>query len=91
MDRNDVLQDGGLTRAGFFGNSNGWIESVAASAPLTSLGFVPNSAWAKFTQLQTPPIPEPATWAMMPGGFGLLGRVMRSARRRITKVTFANG
>jgi hypothetical protein len=27
-------------------------------------------------------VPEPATWAMMIGGFGLVGGAMRSARRR---------
>jgi hypothetical protein len=34
-----------------------------------------------------PPVPEPATWAMMLGGFGLLGATARR-RRRVT-VTFA--
>lgn len=33
------------------------------------------------------PIPEPATWAMMIGGFGLIGAASR--RRRRTSVTFA--
>ncbi len=33
-----------------------------------------------------PAIPEPATWAMMIGGFGLIGA---AARRRRTTVTFA--
>jgi hypothetical protein len=34
-------------------------------------------------------VPEPATWAMMLGGFGLVGGAMRSARRRKAKVTYA--
>jgi len=33
-------------------------------------------------------IPEPATWAMMIGGFGMVGGAVRSARRK-TKVTYA--
>lgn len=36
---------------------------------------------------QTQPVPEPATWAMMLGGFGFLGAAMR--RRRRATVTFA--
>jgi hypothetical protein len=39
---------------------------------------------------QTPggTVPEPATWAMMIGGFGMVGGAMR--RRRVsTKVSFA--
>jgi hypothetical protein len=31
-------------------------------------------------------VPEPATWAMMIGGFGIVGGAMRSARRRKPKV-----
>jgi hypothetical protein len=34
----------------------------------------------------TPAVPEPATWAMMIGGFGLIGATMR---RRSTKIAFA--
>lgn len=30
----------------------------------------------------TPAVPEPATWAMMIGGFGMVGGAMRSARRK---------
>jgi hypothetical protein len=39
----------------------------------------------------TAAVPEPATWAMMLGGFGLVGGAMRSARRRKpgVKVSFA--
>jgi hypothetical protein len=37
--------------------------------------------------LVTAPVPEPATWAMMIGGFGLLGAAAR--RRRRIAVSFA--
>lgn len=33
-------------------------------------------------------VPEPASWAMMIGGFGLIGATLRSARRK-TSLTFA--
>ena len=39
--------------------------------------------------LSTAAVPEPATWAMMLGGFGLVGGAMRSARRRKSQVTYA--
>ncbi len=35
----------------------------------------------------TPPVPEPATWAMMIAGFGLAGATMRVRAR---KFAFAN-
>lgn len=41
-----------------------------------------------FTNTATAAVPEPATWAAMLLGFGLVGAGMRS-RRRSTKVTFA--
>ena len=43
------------------------------------------SSLATVTFGAAPPVgevPEPATWAMMIGGFGLVGGAMRSARRR---------
>jgi hypothetical protein len=36
----------------------------------------------------TPAVPEPASWAMMIAGFGLVGGSLRAAKRR-TSVTFA--
>lgn len=47
---------------------------------LGELSFTPDAAAA---------VPEPATWAMMIGGFGLVGGAMRR-RRHTTRVTFAN-
>jgi PEP-CTERM motif len=35
------------------------------------------------------PVPEPATWAMMLAGFGLVGFGLRSSRRQAVRVTYA--
>jgi len=54
---------------------------------ILSLGFESGSnATIYATGTATPPIPEPATWAMMMAGLGFAGMVMR---RRATKVQFA--
>ncbi|GAA0487365.1 hypothetical protein GCM10009096_32800 [Parasphingorhabdus litoris] len=36
-----------------------------------------------------PAVPEPATWAMMIGGFGLVGGALRRRRKMATKVSYA--
>jgi hypothetical protein len=40
-------------------------------------------------QVTLPGVPEPATWAMMIGGFGMVGGAMRRRRSMSTKVSFA--
>jgi hypothetical protein len=37
--------------------------------------------WLFTNRSQLPPVPEPATWAMMLGGFGLVGGTMRARRK----------
>jgi hypothetical protein len=37
----------------------------------------------------TPPLPEPATWAMMLIGFGMIGGAMRRGRKQTSRVHFA--
>ncbi|NTZ41509.1 PEP-CTERM sorting domain-containing protein, partial [Altererythrobacter sp. SALINAS58] len=41
-----------------------------------------------FNTGSTPAVPEPTTWAMMLLGFGFVGGVMRSVKRR-QKMTFS--
>jgi len=50
-------------------------------------GYPTAGYWTARILIIDPGVPEPASWAMMLGGFGLVGGVMRS--RRKTAVTFA--
>jgi len=61
----------------------------AGTTGITSftLNFAASSNAVLFQTGVPSPTPEPAAWAMMLGGFGLLGTAMR--RRRRTTVTFA--
>lgn len=64
-----------------------------ASTPTSltlSLNSTSNSPFSSAATLSVPPagaVPEAATWAMMVGGFGLMGGALR--RSRSAKVTFA--
>lgn len=49
-----------------------------------TFGVIDGSTLAGFAFQPTVAIPEPATWAMMVGGFGLVGGAMRARRRRMT-------
>ena len=42
---------------------------------------------ASDVKIVPPPVPEPASWALMLGGFGAIGGAMRSRRKAV--VTFA--
>ena len=46
-------------------------------------------AFTGFAGEQTPPVPEPATWAMMIAGFGLIGGAMRWRRAKIRSARLA--
>jgi hypothetical protein len=66
-----------LVDAGISEDGSGLVYRLAAGPTVqTSITTVANS-----------PVPEPASWAMFIGGFGLIGGAMR--RRRRTAVAFA--
>lgn len=71
----------GLTGSGFF-NFTG-LQRTAGIFSLTAQGNNVTSFSASVAA-----VPEPATWAMMLMGFGMVGAAMRY-RRRTTKVAFA--
>jgi len=61
---------------------------LSGSIALSSL-FPNNPGWSHITFFDTgaPAVPEPATWAMMIGGFGMMGAALR--RRQKVAVTYA--
>jgi len=65
--------------------------AFSVSGAVSGAGFIGSSYWAAFNDITTSsassPAPEPASWAMMLGGFGLVGGAMRS--RRKAGVSFA--
>lgn len=67
----------GLTHGTFQFNSNGF-----------GFGDAPGSLSASYTTGTPGAVPEPATWAMMILGLGLVGGVLRAVRRR-QKITVA--
>jgi len=64
---------------------------------LSSFSWKPGTASSGFIQVDNinvslpaaAAVPEPATWAMMLGGFGLIGGTMRKTRRRTGAIRFA--
>ena len=56
---------------------------------IRSVSFVVDNGgtFEEFRQLRLAPIPEPATWAMMLTGFGLIGGAIRRRRSTATVVT----
>jgi hypothetical protein len=64
--------------------ANGF-DATDASVTL-QLNRTGGSAFSAAATLASPPssaVPEPASWAMMLGGFGMMGAAMRSSRRKI--------
>lgn len=73
---------------------DGMFDGVAS--PLANYAYTGSGNWNQYSALNvgvqiesgTGAVPEPATWAMMIGGFGMVGGSMRYRRRKIT-VSFA--
>jgi hypothetical protein len=52
---------------------------VTDAADFVDTSTIPNAVWARFT---VSPVPEPASWATMILGFGVIGGALRSRRMR---------
>jgi hypothetical protein len=75
----DGIRQGGVLHTVAINDANATTGLVNFfRAPIMEFGFVAASA-----------VPEPSSWAMMIGGFGLLGGAMRSTRRRKVAVSLA--
>ena len=60
------------------------ITAIAAVAALSPVVVFAKSFEAPMPGQLLTAVPEPATWAMMLVGFGLMGALLRVARRRRT-------
>lgn len=60
-----------------------------AGETFTSVTFSSSQNSFEVDNLAVRPVPEPATWAMMLVGFGLVGYGLRSRRRQSVRVTYA--
>lgn len=69
------------------GETNGVVTYTVSGGPrLTGATFTSSANSFEFDNIATAAVPEPATWALMLGGFGLVGFGLR---RRRTGVVFA--
>lgn len=61
-------------------------QAAVDAINLAAKGFGPFTVGARLTALPSAPsgVPEPAAWALMLGGFGLMGGALRARRRRTT-------
>ena len=70
------------------GETNGVVAYRVTSGPrLTGAVFTSSANSFEFDNLSVAAVPEPATWALMIGGFGMVGGAMR--RRKVANVTYA--
>ncbi len=64
------------------GETNGVVTYSVANGPrLTGATFTSSANSFEFDNIATAAVPEPATWAMMIGGFGMVGFGLRRRRR----------
>ena len=71
------------------GLTGAFISTLPLSSTLGDRSFLIEDLSVDYsTRIDTGAVPEPATWAMMLAGFGIVGGTMRY-RRRSTKVSFA--
>ena len=68
------------------GETNGFVSYRSDGALITSITFESSQNAFEWDNIASGAIPEPTTWAMMIGGFGLVGGALR---RRKANVSFA--
>ena len=66
--------------SGDFLGATGFIDTVGTLKFVTGSGVYTGKSL--YGRLDAPGIPEPASWSLMIGGFGLAGASLRARRRR---------
>jgi hypothetical protein len=82
----DVDYNGGTYHTLYVANDNDFVPDVSGPNQFYVFGFTDNDLPGLVRQ-DVAAVPEPASWAMMIGGFGLIGAMLR--RRTRTTVRFA--
>jgi hypothetical protein len=94
--RLDVLLDGNNVGQQFSSSFTGWLESsyrFVASANTTRLTFASSNVGGRpsygnlVTAVSVAGVPEPASWAMLIIGFGMVGATLRRRSGRLGQVT----
>lgn len=81
----DVMVDGELTHTIYISDDNDFVPATSGPNHFYVFGFTDKDLPGYVPQ-QIASVPEPATWAMLVGGFAFIGG---SLRRRASKVRFA--
>lgn len=70
-------------------NSLYFLADNASGFVSFSVQGAPGNAATALDAFSVTAVPEPATWAMMLAGFGMIGFGMRSRRKQVVRVTYA--
>ena len=82
----DVTLNGVLEHTLYIANDNDFVPGVAGENKFYVIGFT-DTDLPGFTEQSVAALPEPATWAMMLVGFGVVGGLVRGSKRRAATAT----
>jgi hypothetical protein len=83
-----VFHDGKLFHTLYVTDDNDFLPDVAGPNHFYVFGFTDEDLPGFKAQLLSA-VPEPASWMMMIGGFGLVGAALRRKRRQSVSVHYA--
>ncbi len=84
----DVLVNGVVTHTLYIANDNDFVPATAGANQFYVFGFQDGDLPGFVQQQFASAVPEPTTWAMMVGGFALVGGTLRR-RKQSVAVTYA--
>lgn len=82
----DVTRDGVLYHTLYIANDNDFVPGVSGANQFFVFGFQDGDLPGFTPQQIMSDVPEPASWMMMIGGFGLVGAMLRRRSRAATSV-----